>query len=114
MGKKSYKDLRKNRSSLAVVEFKDYLLTAILFLISFVAYIKTLCPNVYEGDSGELLAAAATLGIAHPTGFPLYMLLSKLFIIILPFDNIAYKVKSRYYNLLILLMQIRLFSMLVV
>lgn len=81
---------RESQSSL--IELKDYLLIAILFLVSFVAYIKTLCPTVYEGDSGEISAAIATLGIAHPTGFPLYMLIGKLFSVILPFGDIAYRI----------------------
>ncbi|MGD9015420.1 MAG: DUF2723 domain-containing protein, partial [Candidatus Omnitrophota bacterium] len=90
MQKKHHKTEITNQSSL--IELKDYLLTGILFLLSFVVYIKTLCPTVYEGDSGEILAAIATLGIAHPTGFPLYMLLGKLFTIIIPLGDIAYRV----------------------
>ncbi|MEE8640571.1 MAG: DUF2723 domain-containing protein, partial [bacterium] len=29
-------------------------------------------------DSGEFLGVAATLGVAHPTGYPLYALLGQL------------------------------------
>ena len=59
--------------------------------VSFLVYVRTLCPTVYVGDSGELISAAYTLGIAHPPGYPLYCLLGKLFTF-LPFGNIAYRV----------------------
>ena len=58
---------------------------------SFAVYLRTLCPTVYVGDSGELTAAAYTLGIAHPPGYPLFCLLGKLFTF-LPFGNVAYRV----------------------
>lgn len=35
-------------------------------------YAATLCPTVYWYDSAELTAAAATLGITHPPGYPVY------------------------------------------
>ncbi|MQY69884.1 MAG: DUF2723 domain-containing protein [Firmicutes bacterium] len=67
------------------------LIPFLLFLVSFGVYLKTLCPTVYIGDSGELIAAAYTLGIPHPPGYPLYCLLGKLFTL-LPFGTIAYRV----------------------
>ena len=43
------------------------------------AYLLTLSPSIsaasHVSDSGELAAAAYVLGVAHPTGYPLYMLL---------------------------------------
>jgi len=36
------------------------------------------CRTIYVGDSGELVTAVATLGIPHPSGYPLYVLLGKL------------------------------------
>lgn len=38
-------------------------------------YLLTLAPTITTGDSGELVTAAATLSLAHPTGYPLYLLL---------------------------------------
>lgn len=59
---------------------------ALLFL-----YGRTLCPTVGVGDSGELITAAYTLGIPHPTGYPLYVLLGKLFLFLFPFGEEAFR-----------------------
>lgn len=67
-------------------------LLAILLFASFSAlYIFTAAPGVYDGDSGELAAAVQTLGLAHPTGFPLYILLGKFFTLIAPVGDVAYR-----------------------
>jgi hypothetical protein len=42
-------------------------------------YWYTAAPGVTGTDSGELALACRTLGIAHPPGFPLYVLLGHLF-----------------------------------
>jgi Protein of unknown function (DUF2723) len=39
-------------------------------------YGATLCPTVYWYDSAELAACARSLGVPHPPGYPLYMLLA--------------------------------------
>ncbi len=41
-------------------------------------YAATMSPTVGFIDSGELVAVAATLGIAHPTGYPLFSLLGAI------------------------------------
>ncbi len=60
-----------------------------IFLGTLIVYIFTLAPTVYFGDSGELTAAAYNLGIAHPPGYPLYLLLGKLFMLLVPFGDAA-------------------------
>jgi tetratricopeptide (TPR) repeat protein len=62
----------------------------ILIIISFIIYLSTICPTVYSGDSGELTVAAYSLGIPHPSGYPLYALLGKLFCLI-PIGNIGFR-----------------------
>jgi hypothetical protein len=42
-------------------------------------YWSTMCPTVYWYDSAEFAAAAHTLGIPHPPGYPLYTLVGHLF-----------------------------------
>jgi tetratricopeptide (TPR) repeat protein len=47
--------------------------------VALAVYLLTLAPTVALTDSGELTVAASTLGIAHPPGLPLYVLLGWLF-----------------------------------
>ena len=42
-------------------------------------YLLTVIPTAVDQDSGELVAAAHVLGVAHPTGYPLWTLLGRLF-----------------------------------
>jgi hypothetical protein len=60
-------------------------------LAALLVYLRTLCPTVFHGDSGEMIAVAATRGVAHPPGFPLHSLLAALFTW-LPFGTVAYRV----------------------
>lgn len=68
---------------------KDALICGGVFFITLSVYISTLAPSVYFGHSGELTAAAYNLGIAHPPGYPLYLLLGKLFMLLIPFGDMA-------------------------
>ena len=45
-----------------------------------VLYASTLVRFPWPGDPAELTVAAATLGVAHPTGYPLYILLGHIVI----------------------------------
>ncbi len=65
---------------------------ALVFLISFVVYLKTLAPTVFVGDSGEFITDAYVLGIPHPSGYPLYVILGKLFTVLIPYGSIAFRV----------------------
>ena len=56
----------------------------------FGVYLCTTAPVVYLGDSGELTVAAFSLGIPHPSGYPLYSLLGKIFCMI-PFGNVGFR-----------------------
>ncbi|MBI4064116.1 MAG: DUF2723 domain-containing protein [Elusimicrobia bacterium] len=42
-------------------------------------------------DAGEFAVAASYLNIAHPPGYPLYVLMSKLWVTLIPFGNTAYR-----------------------
>ncbi|MEC9071199.1 MAG: DUF2723 domain-containing protein, partial [Myxococcota bacterium] len=54
----------------------DHLLRAGVGLLAFSAYVLTAAPGAFWLDSGELAAAGVTLGIAHPPGHPLYVVLA--------------------------------------
>jgi len=50
-------------------------LGALTFVISLTIYYGTTCPVIYYGDAGELITAAYNWGIAHPPGYPAYIIL---------------------------------------
>lgn len=57
---------------------------------TFAVYLRTLAPTVYGFDGAEYAAAAYNLGVPHPTGYPAYLLLGKLFTF-LPLGDVAYR-----------------------
>ncbi|MGH7790236.1 MAG: glycosyltransferase family 117 protein, partial [Candidatus Binatia bacterium] len=64
---------------------------ALLAVALFSVYAAGACPTIYVGDSGELVAAVHVLGVPHPTGYPLYVLLGKLWSLAVPLGSIAYR-----------------------
>lgn len=69
----------------------DYAGGIVVFFICWLVYLHTLTPTVGLHDSGDMISGAYVLGIPHPPGYPLYCLLGKLWITILPIGNIAYR-----------------------
>jgi Protein O-mannosyl-transferase TMEM260-like len=71
----------------------DFLLLASCFLFSLLLYLQTLAPSVATlfDDSLEFPLVIYRLVIAHPTGYPLYTLLGKLFTLG-PWQNVAWAV----------------------
>jgi len=61
------------------------------FLISFIVYLITVAPTVPFWDGGEFIATSYILGIPHPPGSPLYILLGRLFAM-LPIGEVAWRV----------------------
>ena len=53
----------------------DRRLAILLFALSLGVYTRTLAPGLLFGDPGEFHFAAWRFGLAHPTGYPLYLLL---------------------------------------
>ncbi len=68
-----------------------------VFAASLVLYLSTIAPTLSWGvdevgvDGGELLAAANTLGVPHPPGYPTYTLLLKTFATIVPIGEFAFR-----------------------
>jgi hypothetical protein len=58
---------------------------------SFVLYLITLAPTVLFADGGEFQFVPYILGIAHPTGYPLYLLLGWAWSHVLPIGDVAYR-----------------------
>lgn len=53
-------------------------------------YVKTLAPTVSFIDTGELATVCIKLGVAHPTGYPLFTIVGRLFSM-LPFGEEIYR-----------------------
>ena len=67
------------------------IIPAVLFIVVFGLYIYT-DPRVATNyaDSNELIAASYTLGVPHPPGYPIFILVGKLFSFI-PIGEIAFR-----------------------
>lgn len=63
----------------------------LLSLFALALYVSTLAPGPLGGDPGEFQTAAGVWGLTHPTGYPLYGLLIKVWAL-LPIGSIAYRV----------------------
>jgi hypothetical protein len=73
-----------------MTENKNKLVYQILsFIIPFIAYVITLAPTVTFIDAGELTTVCAKLGVAHPTGYPLFTIIGHLFSL-LPTGSVVY------------------------
>lgn len=55
-------------------------------------YASTLSPGAYWLDSSEFIAGAHTLGVVHPPGHPLYVLLAKAFSLLIPIGTIGFRI----------------------
>jgi len=62
------------------------ILAGVSFLASFIIYIMTMAPTTSFWDCGEFIATAFTMGVPHPPGTPLYLILGNVFSQ-LPFFN---------------------------
>jgi len=68
------------------------ILAAALFLATEILYLATMAPTLSFWDCGESIAAAYTLGIPHPPGAPLFLLLGRLFSMIPFFSDSAARI----------------------
>jgi hypothetical protein len=62
-----------------------------VFLLVLVLFIKTMAPSVSFWDTGEFIACSYILGVPHPPGAPLYILLGRVFTL-LPISEVAWRV----------------------
>jgi len=67
------------------------IISFLLFIFSFLVFIRGVSPSVYGGDSGDIILASWFGGVAHPPGYPLNTMIGWIFTH-LPYDaTVAYK-----------------------
>jgi hypothetical protein len=64
---------------------------ALAFVIPLAIYSASLRPGVEYWDTGELQTVPYILGIAHPSGFPAYVLIGWMWSHVVPFGDPAYR-----------------------
>ena len=69
----------------------DLLAAAAVTLVTLAIYVHTLAPGLLRADSGEFQTLAVTGGLAHPTGYPIYLLLARASTWI-PVGDVPYRV----------------------
>jgi hypothetical protein len=67
-------------------------LGGVVTLISFFVYLKTVAPTSSFWDCGEFIACSRILGVPHPPGAPLYLLIGRVFSLIPFAQDIAFRV----------------------
>jgi len=70
---------------------REWAVSLISFSIFFLYYSLFTARDVLPADAGEFQVVAQLLGVAHPPGFPLYTLLGKVFISLVPLGSPAYR-----------------------
>lgn len=71
----------------------SWVLPGLIGLATAALYIHTLAPGtVYFQDAGEFQAKLFTLELVHPTGYPYYQLLGKIWVSLLPIGSVAWRV----------------------
>ena len=73
---------------------REWLAALVVAAVALIVYLTTLAPTItwsHSGaDGGDLIAAAVTGGVPHPTGYPTYLLVAKLFLL-LPWGDLAWR-----------------------
>jgi len=57
---------------------EHWVMAVVTFLFTFSFYLMTMAPSVTFWDAGEFIAASYTLGVAHPPGTPLFVIIGRV------------------------------------
>ncbi len=84
--RQSYQMLKLWKQLVATIDW----FAIVVFCLPLLIYTLTLAPTIYNLDSAELTTAVASNGIVRATGYPLYLLLGKIWSL-LPVGDIGYR-----------------------
>src|SRR5205809_3796090 len=92
MASKTASKAARERNEETIPWFRTELFcTSAVFLVALLLYCCTLAPTVTLTDSGELIVVAHGLGVAHPPGVPLWVMLAHL-ASLMPLGNVAVRI----------------------
>ena len=70
----------------------NHIIAFLSFIVSFAIYFLTMAPTTSFWDCGEFIATSVIMGVPHPPGTPLYLLLGNFFSQIPVFEDIGARV----------------------
>ncbi len=70
----------------------EWLLGGLVFLISLVTYLRTVAPTTSFWDCGEFIACSRILGVMHPPGAPLYLVIGRILTLVPIFKDVGLRV----------------------
>ncbi len=89
-----YSQIGKGRLAFPDFSYISCMFPLLLALILGVCYSLSIAPGLtwahFSADGGDLISAAATGGVPHPTGYPLYLILARGFQF-LPVGDLAFR-----------------------
>src|SRR5260370_5500864 len=74
-----------------LMERRVSITASVVFVATMIAYLRTMSHGLEFMDTGEFQTVTYVLGIAHPTGYPLYTIVGKLFGTLLPVYSWAFR-----------------------
>ena len=84
----------KGKFALPETYFPSLMYPGLLVIIQGLCYSFTIAPDLtwahFSADGGDLISAAASGGVPHPSGYPLYLILARGFQF-LPFGTLAFR-----------------------
>ncbi len=69
----------------------DTIIAVAIFFAALAAYFRTLAPTVLDGDAALFQFTPSVMGVTYPTGYPVYLLVARIWLAIFPIGEIAWR-----------------------